>query len=169
MKHGLRSSDGFTLLEVLIAMVVFAVFVTAYYTTQSNNVNSSRRIREDITLKQLATNLINELNYNPPEFKDSITLKPETKTFEEYPNYEYTIEYKKFEIPDLSKIKGNDENEAPEEGAKNAEKILYKNIKEGLQKMIWQVEVTVKNKETGYVYDMSSWLYNEAAQIKLSY
>lgn len=173
----MKSEKGFTLVEVLIAIMLLAVFSTVYVTSQGNNILNSSIMREDALLARLCEEVINEIIINPPQFSASLTLAPETKSFEQsaYGNYEYTIEYKELEVPDIAKLvnskKGKDENESKnrdnEEGANEIEKMILDQVQKNLKTMIYQVSVTVKNKKTNFNYTLSTWLSNNKAKIQV--
>lgn len=167
MKNGLIKTDGFTLIEVMIALAIFATFVVAFMTSQGMNIASSGLMREDILLRDLTEMKLNEIIENPPDLRENLLLAPETKSFEDYPEYEYKIEYQKFLIPDLSKIKGNSEEESGQSEMAILQARLFNTVKDNIEKMVWQVRVTVRNKETDYSFDLATWLYNKEAKIKL--
>lgn len=164
MKIG-AGNKGFTLIEVMISLAIFAVFAAAFVVNQGYLITDSTVIREESFLKDLAENTINEVIENPPELRESLTVTPETKTFEKNEDYEYTITYKKMIIPDISKMRGNDENN--EDSNADLEARLFTQVKENLEKILWQVEVRVKNKITNETFSLSTWLYNDMAQVKI--
>lgn len=156
----LFNKKGFTLVEVMISLAIFAVFASAYLTAQGFNISDSTVMREELELKRYAELKINQLIVTPPELKDSLTLRKDTGKFEENDNFSYSIEYKKFIVPDLNKITGADEEAQDPNEAK-----IFDNIKKNLEKIIWQVEVTVKNETSERIYSASTWLYNHQAQV----
>ena len=158
---------GFTLLEVMIAMTIFAVFTAVYVTSQGYNLTDSTQMREEMMLTKLCETKLNEIIVNPPEFKKSLTVGKTEKTFEDYENYKYIVEYTEFKIPDLAKIQGKDEGEEDDSVGGNIQQTVMKNIKKNMEKMIWQVKVTVINKETEYSFSLSSWLMDHKAKIAL--
>lgn len=162
----IQNQLGFTLMEVMIAMSIFAVFATAFVTGQGYNLLDSGQLKNEILLKDLCENKINEIIINPPELKESLTLSKETKSFENYPDYQYTIEYKKLFVPDYSKLKGSKEGEQ-ESAEDQMEKRVFKIFKENMEKMIWQVEVTVKNKLNDSQFRLSTWLNNPNADVQI--
>ncbi len=167
----INSNKGFSLLEIMIAMTIFAVFITAYVVAQGGNLADSTLLREEIFLRQLCEERINEILFSPPELKDSLTLSNDTKTFEKYPTYEYTVKWKKLKIPDLSKFQAkstdSDGQEDAVAAASGIEKTLMNKLKENMEKLIWQIEVTVKNKETSFNYTASTWVMNEKYEVKI--
>ncbi|HAZ12412.1 MAG: hypothetical protein A2X86_15855 [Bdellovibrionales bacterium GWA2_49_15] len=171
-RHRFKNDKGFTLLEVMIALTIFAVFAVMFVAGQGGNLADSLQMREESLLRILCVNKINEILNSPPEFTEQLTLSKETKTFEDYSDYSYTLEYKKLKIPDLAKLAakpGDEEAENSEEGAQTSSSMnntILKNIKENLQNMVWQVQVTVTNKKTGFFYTLSAWPYNKAAKVK---
>src|SRR3989339_694491 len=141
-KQNKKSNSGFTLMEVMIAITLFATFMTVFALSFGKNRTDSTLMREDLFLQQLCEN---------------------KRT------YEFEIEYKKFKIPDLNKITGNEDGEdGGDEMNSGIQQSLYKKVQESLEKIIWQVKVTVINKSTKYSYSLSAWLYNYKAELNIS-
>lgn len=169
----LRNQKGFTLIEVMIALTVFSVFIAAYVTTQGYNIADSIQMKEEVILKELCENIINDIVVNPPEFREALTLAPDVKTIEDNEMFERSITYKRFKIPDLSKItgkSGGDEEggeEAPGQGG--IEGMIFKQIQENMEEVLWQVEVKVTNKETGFHYALTTWLLNDKAEVNFAF
>ncbi len=165
----MNNIQGFSLIEVLIAIAIFSVFSVSFVTGLGYNLVDSGSLKDEMILKDLCESKINEIVINPPEYKDSLTLSKETKSFEKFPNYTYTIQYKKIPIPDISKISGGKQDDASEENQNEAQlkKRIFKTFKENMEKMIWQVEVTVKNKSSERSFTLSAWLQNSAAEVKI--
>jgi len=165
----LNNSSGFTLLEVMIAIAIFTIFATVFITGQGYNLLDSGKLREDMLLKDLAENKINEIIVNPPELRDSLTLTKDTKEAEGNSNYTVTVEYKKFFVPDMNKITGTEEEgkEKEESAQDQMEKRIFKVFKDNMEKMIWQVEVTVKSKTSDSSFRLSTWLYNQNADVQI--
>jgi type II secretion system protein I len=164
----LKSNKGFTLIEVMIAMVIFTVFATAFVTGQGYNLLDSGKLKDELLLKDIAENKINDIIVNPPELRDSLTLAKETKDVEDHPDYTVTVEYKKFFVPDMNKITGDAEVKDKEESAQDQmEKRIFKVFKDNMEKIMWQVEVTVKNKSGDSSLRLSTWLYNQNADVQI--
>lgn len=191
MVKSIKNQKGFSLLEVMIAITLFAFFVTAYLTSQGYNVEDSRLSEEQLILQQLAERKINELVLDPPKFTNATANLIETKTFEEkeFSGYEYTLEIKKLTLPDFSQLfaqKGATTEEASEsyegdyfsegvqgQGQRNAnvEKMVFEELRKNIEKILWQARVTVTNKETKYNYTLSTFLtnYNERVQLNIGF
>jgi prepilin-type N-terminal cleavage/methylation domain-containing protein len=185
----ITDQKGFSLLEVMIAITLFAFFVSAYLTSQGYNVEDSRLSEEQLILQQLAERKINELILDPPKFSNATANTLETKTFEEseFSNYEYTIEIKKLTVPDFAQLfaqkdavtedakddyDGNYFNE--KSGAQRnsgIEKMIFEELKKNIEKVLWQARVTITNKETKYNYSLSTFItnYNERIQINIGF
>lgn len=165
------NQSGFTLMEVMIAIAIFSVFATVFVTGLGYNLMDSGKLKEDILLKDFCENKINEIIANPPTFSDTLTLTKETKDIENNTSYQTIVEYKKFFVPDMTKIKGNaaaDESQVEEDSQQaQLKKRIFTVFKENMEKMIWQVEVTVKNKTTEETFKLSAWLYNQNADVKI--
>jgi prepilin-type N-terminal cleavage/methylation domain-containing protein len=163
----LKNANGFTLFEVMIAITIFAFFSAAFMTSQGFNILDSSKLKNEMTMKDLCQNKINEIITNPPELRDSLTLTKETKDFESNTNYQYSVEFKKFVLPDMNKLKNSaDENEEEQANASN-EKMIFNIFKENMEKIIWQVEVVVKDKTSEDTFRLSTWLYNQNADVNV--
>ncbi len=177
---------GFSLLEVMIAITLFAFFITAFLTSQGYNVSDSALSEEQLVLQFLCERKINELVLDPPKFTNATANLKETKPFpeKEYENYEYTLEVKKLTLPDFTQLfsqKGGASAEASEgydgdyyndsnKGKRNAalEKMIFDELKKNIEKVVWQARVTVTNKETRYNFTLSTFLTNYAEKIQLN-
>jgi type II secretion system protein I len=164
----IKKEDGLTLVEVLTAVAIFTFFITAFVISQGQNLSDSANLRDEIMIKRIAENVINEIIVHPPELKDSLALTPEKKSVESNPDYVYTLTWKKFEVPDFNKLSGASGEESEEDKAQSqANGKLFEIFKKNAEKLLWQLEVTVKNKETGFSYTITSWIYNPDAKVKI--
>ena len=184
-----HNQKGFSLIEVLIALTLFAFFVTAFLTAQGYNVSDSQLSEEQLQLQQLCERKINELFLDPPKFQNISSGLKETKTFEEddLKGFEYTLEIKKLTIPDFAQLfgqKGGVSQEGKDayegdylseksSGQRNSglEKMVFEELKKNIEKIVWQARVTVTNKETKYSYSLATWLtnYNEKIQLNIGF
>jgi prepilin-type N-terminal cleavage/methylation domain-containing protein len=188
LDKSLKSLDqkGFSLIEVLIAITLFAFFVTAFLTSQGYNVSDSELSEQQLELQQLCERKINELFLNPPKFQNILGTLKETKTFEEkeLSNFEYTLEIKKLTIPDFGQLfgqKGSVNQEGKDAyqgnyynqnsgGSRNAslEKLVFEELKKNIEKIVWQAKITVTNKETKYSYTLATWLTNTNEKVQIN-
>lgn len=170
MNKGIKHNrqEGFTLIEVMIALAIFSVFIAVYVTSQGYNVADSARFKQELKLKQLAELKVNELIINPPDLTESLTLTPQTSDFEDWPNYSYSINYQKFLVPDLSKIEGEDPSQDRQEASqqRELEKKVFETVKENMEKLLWQIEVKVTDKTTQESYLVTTWIYNHNAEVQ---
>lgn len=166
-KNFLKKSDlkrinqsGFTLIEVLIAVTIFAVFSSAYLVTQGNNLSDSQQIRRETKLEDITNELMNQIIASPPDLTKSLLLSTENDytKFEENKAYEYRYEWHEFKIPDLSKIKGQDPNEQSDNQNDQVNKMVFDNIKVNLEAQIWQLTVIVREVDSKFSYDLSTWI-----------
>jgi Tfp pilus assembly protein PilV len=180
---------GFSLLEVMIALTLFAFFLTAFLAAQGYNVSDSILNQEQLTLQSLAERKMNELIIDPPKFTNADKNKKETKTFEEteYQGYSYTVELKPLTIPDFAQLfsqknavsdeakddyQGNYYNDS-QKGKRNSslETMIFEELKKNVERILWQARITVTNKETGYSYSLSTYVtnYNEKVILNVGF
>ena len=181
----LKDEKGFSLLEVLVAITIFVLFISTFASVMGFSVYQSSNMRERSFLKELCQRKLNEIIVSPPGFGEGLTMKPETKKFEDKEvvesedddkrgeDYTYTITYKKFKLPNLAKImgKGSEEGEG-EEGGGGGQALVQKKIfniaKKHMEKLIWQVEVMVESKNTGRKFSLSAWLMDHKKKVRIS-
>ena len=111
---------------------------------------------------------LNEITASPPVFTEALTMRAETKTFKKHENYEYTIEYKKFKVPNYDKMKSSGNKDSNSSANQIIQKQIFKTIKENMEKLLWQARVEVHNKETNMTYELSTWFYNHKAKVIIS-
>ncbi|MGK0367824.1 MAG: prepilin-type N-terminal cleavage/methylation domain-containing protein [Thermoproteota archaeon] len=168
-----NNNKGFSLLEVLIALVLFSTFVVSYLTAQGYNVNDSINVREELILKNLAELKMNEIIINPPEFTAGLATTTVKKNFEleDYKDYRYEIIYKKIEVPDFTKLTGakdgEDGGDEPK-GDANIQKIIMEKLKTNIEKIIWQVQITIRNTTTDSNFTISAWISDPDAKMDLN-
>ncbi|HLW56600.1 MAG TPA: prepilin-type N-terminal cleavage/methylation domain-containing protein [Bacteriovoracaceae bacterium] len=177
-----KSESGFSLLEVMIAITLFAFFITAFLTTQGYNVTDSENSEQQLILHSLAERTMNELIINPPRFTNATQNSKEVKKFEDsqYANFEYELEIKKLVIPDFGQLFSQGGNSEDQDNAyysdsnranrnTNLEKIIFDELKKNIERILWQVRITVINKENGMSYSLSSYLtdYNQKVQLNV--
>ncbi len=176
---------GFSLLEVMIAITLFAFFITAFLTSQGYNVTDSENSEQQLILYTLAERTMNELVINPPRFTNATQNSKEVKKFEEsqFANYEYELEIKKLVIPDFGQLFGQtggnnqDQDNSYLSSANTAnrntslEKVIFEQLKKNIERMLWQVRITVVNKENGMSYSLSTYLtdYNQRVQLNVGF
>lgn len=167
MVRKIAKNTGFTLIEVMIALAIFAVFVVSFMAAQGYNVSDSSKMRNELKLREYVSKKINEIVAKPPEFKDSLTLKADSGKFEDDENFKYEVTYKKFKIPDYSKIKGTSSEDEVAESENPIEKKIFESVSKNLESIIWQAEVKVIDDTTGNSLSMSTWLVNNKAEVVL--
>lgn len=164
--------QGMSLIEVITAVFLFALFITAFMTTQGNNIATSIRFKEELLLKDIAEMKMHELILNPPEdFRPSagkVDIEGEKKKFEEieeYPDYRFAVQLFKVTIPDFEKITGQEPDENPNEN-QAIQKRIFDNFKRNMEQLVWQVIITVRHEPSGQTYDLSTWLYNQNGRLQ---
>jgi type II secretion system protein I len=171
IKKYIQNAKGFTLVEVMIAITIFALFITAFMASQGANISGSSQMQEDLMLHNLAQMKLNEALLDKPTFSTTTEKDIKTKQFEEkeFSAYKYTIEYKKLQLPDLSQLLGKQEDENSPKNNDASKKMIYDSLKKNIEEILWQVKVTITNTETKYTYSLATWLKNDDAIIKFDF
>ncbi|MEX0798760.1 MAG: prepilin-type N-terminal cleavage/methylation domain-containing protein [Bacteriovoracaceae bacterium] len=169
-----QKDAGFTLVEVMIAMTIFALFITAFLMSQGANINSSINMEEDLLMQSLAERKMNEILLDKPVFTNATENEIITKNFEEeeFKKYKYSIEYKKLVFPNFQQLTGNleeEQNRYEEDQTQAIKKMVFDKLKKNLEQMLWQARVTITNPETNYQYSLSTWLTNDDAKIDTNF
>jgi type II secretion system protein I len=155
IKNLLSSQNGFTLIEVMIAIAIFTVFASVFVTGTGYNLLDSSKLKEEILMKDFAENKMNDIIVNPPELRDAITLGKETKDVEANTDYQTIVEYKKFFVPDMNQITAEDSLEGKDkENSPQAQ----------MEKRIFKV---FKEKTHDSTFKLSTWLYNQNADVQI--
>src|SRR5690606_14180518 len=112
---------GFTLVEVMIAMTIFALIITAFLMSQGSNISGSVTMAEDLVLHGLAERKISEVLLDKPVFSAATENNIEEKNFEEedFKIYKYKIEYKKLVFPNFEQLIGATAEDEDEQEDKN--------------------------------------------------
>lgn len=168
-----NNQNGFSLIEVMIALAIFSIYMTAMVYRQSNTVTGSIQMAEDLTLHNLAELKMNEVLIGKKEFTDSTDNDPDTGNFEVegYKEFTYKVEIKKNEFPDFSQLMGKTDEEQETGGSKNdaIQKLIFDKLKKNIEEIIWQVTVTVTNPNTNYKYELNSWINKSNAKLDTNF
>lgn len=159
----LRQS-GFTLLEVLIAMIILASGVMLLAQSWSSSYNRIRKTQKNVEITALLERKLAEtdMKYRGKSI-DSIP-ESEGDEFEGYPEYSWKLESKKFEMPDLTSILiGRDG------GVDQMMMQLMKQFSEHLSNSIKEVKITVtyKVKEKEFEYSATLLFVDYDKQLPL--
>lgn len=157
---------GFSLIEVMIALAIFSVFITAFVTSQGFNISDSAGFKKNVNLQMMTELKLNQILAHPPELSERLTLTPETGDMEEDANFSFQVTYKIFELPDFEKINDTNAGERVSPEMVQLQARIYENVKNNLKELLWQVEVVITDKSNQENYSASTWLYNEPAQVQ---
>jgi type II secretion system protein I len=166
-----NSESGFSLIEVMIALAIFAVYSVAMIVTQSSNIDGSIRLKDNLVLHNLAQMKMNEVLIDVKKFTNATESDPDTGSFEfdGFKDYKYKVEYKKNEFPNFDQLMGQTEDEAGQEQTSAMKKVIFDKLKKNVELMIWQVRVTVTHPVSGAVYDLSSWVTDKDAKLDTNF
>jgi prepilin-type N-terminal cleavage/methylation domain-containing protein len=179
----LKSQEkGFSLIEILIALTIFAIFATAFLTGQNAQVSDSMMMQKEMLLHQLAEKKLQMILLSPPALEESLTLTPKTGNFTDdgYPDIEFSIEFKRMTLPSYQvffsapapqeedNASSEESDPAPDQKQEAYTKKIYEIMKKNMEEMVWQIKVTVKEKETEFPYQLTTLINNEKAQINMN-
>jgi general secretion pathway protein I len=149
----MRQQKGFTLLEVLIAMMIMASGIILLTQSWGSSYNRLKKTQSNVEVAALLERKMAEidLKYRGKNI-DSIP-EEEADEFEGFPEYSWKLESQKFEMPDLTAILiGRDG------GVDQMMMTLMKQFSEHLSKSIKEVKVTVIRKVKDKEYEYSATL-----------
>ena len=142
-----QPDSGFTMLEILIAISIFAIIITTIFGSHNYVLSSAGDIEKDIELYEMAKNCMNRMAFDLKSMH--LSLPPEYTP----PDSDDT--------PDSFKIEGNiaeagSESFARLKFASRAHVSLEKNFKEGIALIVYYVQASDEN---GFVLRRSDRLY----------
>lgn len=159
-----NNKSGFTLLEVLIAMIILASGVMLLAQSWSSSFNRIKKTQKNVEIAALLERKMAEtdMKYRGK----SIDGIPETDgdEFEGFPEYSWKLESKEFEMPDLTSVLiGRDG------GVDQMMMTLMKQFSEHLSKSIKEVKITVvyKVKEKEFEYSATMLFVDYDKQLPL--
>ena len=149
------NNQGFSLIQVLIATMIFAGSILEINSVWSGNffrIKKSTKVNQAVfLLKQKITEY--EIQYNGKNLQE-IPEKEAGNFGEKYKNYSWTMESRKFEMPNLaSAINGGEE-----QGGNELVGLLVKTMTEFIGKSVKEVKVTVS--VSGFLRSKKSLSYS---------
>lgn len=171
VKKIINNSQGFSLIEVMIALMIFGVYVTALIFSQSNNVSGSMKMASDLELHNLAEMKLNEILIRKKEFTNATENEVDSGAFEieGYKNYKYEIKIRKNEFPDFAQIMGKSEDEDSDQNNSALQKLIFDKMKKNVEEILWQVNVKVTNTNTDESYELNSWINKTNAKLDTNF
>ncbi len=148
-----KRNAGFTLLEVLIAMIILAAGVMLLAQSWSSSYNRIKKTQKNVEIAALLERKLAEIDM---KYRGKATdTIPETDgdEFEGFPEYSWKMESKKFDMPDLTAILIGKDG-----GADQMMTTLMKQFSEHLSNSIKEVKVTVIYKTNAKEFAYSATL-----------
>ncbi len=147
----INKKSGFTLLEVLIAMMILAAGVMLLAQSWSSSYNRLRKTQKNVEIAALLERKLAEtdMKYRGKAI-DSIP-ESEGDEFEGFPEYTWKLESKNFEMPDLTAVLIGREG-----GVDQMMMTLMKQFSEHLSKSIKEVKVTIVYKHNDKEFNYSA-------------
>lgn len=154
IKKRLMKSEGFTLVEVLIALAILAMGMLSVYTAQGNSMKAIGSSRNILIATTLAEKLINEKMI---KIEDDIKRGafPEDKLeedgdFEEpFNNFRWSFEVRQVELPVIGDLQTGQpeattqstpsQTTAPESAQRNVAQIIAKKIGESVREIRFEI------------------------------
>jgi type II secretion system protein I len=166
-----NSEGGFSLIEVMIALAIFAVYSVAMIVTQSSNIDGSIRLKDNLVLHNLAQMKMNEVLIDVKKFTNATESDPDTGSFEieGFKEFKFKVEYKKNEFPNFDQLMGKSEDDTAQDQSSAIKKVIFEKLKKNVELIIWQVRVSVTHPVSGAVYDLSSWITDKDAKMDTNF
>ena len=153
-------------MEILVAITIFAFFISLFTVGMGNNINDGINFRKSTQMANLAQLILEQNQAHPPKIDPAKNTDLITKAFEDNPNFQYTLKFSPIKIPSLAALKGEQEG-GEKKGQDQAEQMIFEQITQNLEKMILQLEVTVTDLTTKETYITSTWLYNQEVKVEI--
>jgi general secretion pathway protein I len=150
----MNSKKGFTLLEVLLAMMILASGVLLLTQSWSSSYNRIRKTQKNIEVAALLERKLAEIDMKYRGKAIDTIPEEEADEFEGIEGYSWKLESKKFEMPDLTPILIGKDG-----GADQMMIQLMNQFSEHLSKSIKEVKVSVLFKAKGRDFEYSATLF----------
>jgi len=145
-KKFLRNENGFTLLEVIIAMAIMAVAFGAILAVEQGSINASARAKQMNIVGMLAKNQMVETEFKFQGKTFDEVKKEESGTFDKpYEDYRWKAVIKELHFPNIgggAKTSGDSSGANSEKNSEVTE-VITKTITQFFSKAIREVTVTV--------------------------
>lgn len=167
----IKSQAGFSLVEVIMAFTLFSVFITAFMVSQGGNITRSTIMQEDLILHNLCERKLNEQLVDLPKFTNATKNDVKTGNFKQEgrKHYKYKIEFIPLELPSLKDVLLPKEEDAQEGQNDKIKAMIYEKLQKNLEKIVWQLKVTVTNSETKYSYELATWVTDINAEMDTNF
>jgi len=167
------SAGGFSLMEVLIAISMFAFFFVVFSTSILSNKRDSQNMHLELQMLELTEKKMEEIILAPPTFSEALTLAVEKKKFEgnENADFEYTVEWKRLELPNFLEMmemqqKENDAQSGAQPSTINPQvKTVLEKIQKSFNESLWQLRITVIHLPTQTNYSLTNWMQDATKKV----
>ena len=158
---------GLSLLELMIAMAIIAIFGVVLLTGIGGNVFRSEEMRAELKLVELLELKVNEWILDPPPLKENLLEEfSDEKEFEDFPGYTYSVKMRPFVLTDyLAALGQGPQSEDFEDGGELYRRV-FNLVSKNVRKMVWQVEVTVTHTQSERSQSVSTLFHNRDVTIE---
>ncbi|MBL7542474.1 MAG: type II secretion system protein [Bdellovibrionaceae bacterium] len=153
ISRGRAKHSGFTLLEVLIAMIILSAGVMLLAQSWSSSYNRIKKTQRNVEIAALLERKLAEIDMKYRGKAIDSIAESEGDEFEGHPEYSWKLESKKFEMPDLTSVLIGREG-----GVDQMMMNLMKQFSEHLSNSIKEVKVTVIFKHNDKEFEYSATL-----------
>jgi general secretion pathway protein I len=138
MRGRYKYNSGFTIIEVLIAMIILSGGILVIANSWSGNYNRLQKSRINNTMGHLLQKKMVELEIEYKNKPIDEIKEEDSGTFSEYKGFTWTMKSQEFEMPDLSSALV-----AQNDGTDEQTLIIVKQVTEYIRKTVKEVTVTV--------------------------
>ncbi len=135
------SNEGFTLLEVMIALTIMILSFASIFVIQDNSISATNRAREMNAVAMLAKNQMTELEYRTQGKTFEEVKKEDGGTFPApYEKYRWTSKVNELNFPNLGLGGGGSQSKTGDSGM---EELVAKTIFKHLSKSTREIKLTL--------------------------
>ncbi len=169
----MKNNDGFTLLEVIIAMAIMAVAFGSILAVEQGSINASARAKQMNIVGMLARNQMIELEYKVQGKAFQEVKKEEDGVFQSpYEDYKWKTKVKEIKFPNMKAGATSSEKSSNggSDGDNQSAELLSKLVTQYLSKAIREISVTISWKRGSgeQSYSLSTYWVNLNEEFKFT-
>jgi prepilin-type N-terminal cleavage/methylation domain-containing protein len=185
-----RNECGFSLVELLIAISIMAVFLISFSISHQGQIFRSQDISDEVELTDQCYIKMQEALLTLTPLSEPMTVAPIKVQDPKFPDLDISYQWSLFIIPDLNGSGGEssqsdsqsnennfDENfsigqavgaTANDAQSQMAMQQIFIQVQENFKKLLYQLKVTIVSKDTKKNCELSTWVINPGQRIEFN-